>query len=222
MAASNFIARATQAGKPWFLLYNIPNSHRPYPNSNKVKIRVNPAEVKLAAFLPDTPVVRQDWAEYLAAIEETDVFVGEALDALKASGQETNTIVVFMGDHGPCFQHGKMSLYDLGLRVPLIIRVPGLASGNTDVLASELDLLPTLLDLAGLDRPAKSHGVSLRPVLEQRSDAKGHDFIFAEIANRGSLPNDGQAAVRGVRRRIGPGRLGPKPPGADGEKCDNG
>jgi N-sulfoglucosamine sulfohydrolase len=86
---------------------------------------VNPAEVKLPAFLPDTPTLRKDWSEYLAAIEEADRYVGEALTALNESGMEENTVVVLMGDHGPCYAHGKMSLYDLGLRVPLVIRAPG-------------------------------------------------------------------------------------------------
>lgn len=190
--ASDFIARATGAGKPWFLLYNIPNSHRPYPDSEKTPIRVKPEEVKIPAFLPDTPVVRKDWAEYLAAIEETDALVGEALAALRESGQEQNTIIVFLGDHGPTFQHGKMTLYDLGLRTPLIIRVPGIQGGRTtDALASTVDLLPTLLDLTGIPPPTKSHGVSLRPALEGRPDARGRAFVFAEISNRGILPNDG-------------------------------
>ena len=125
-------------------------------------------------------------------------FVGTAglqtphLDALRASGHETNTIVVFLGDHGPCFQHGKMTLYDLGLRVPLVIRVPGLRVGTrTDALASELDLTPTLLDLLGLGPLPQSHGISLKPVLEGKPGAKGHEHVFAEISNRGTLPNDG-------------------------------
>jgi len=188
---AKFIERAGEHSKPWFLMYNVPNSHRPYPNSDKVKIRVNPADVKLPAFLPDTPIVRQDWAEYLAAIEETDAIVGQGLDALKASGQEERTIVVFMGDHGPCFQHGKMSLYELGLRVPLVIRVPKLPNGDSDALASELDLMPTLLDLAGLEPLATSHGISLRPVLERRPNAVSRKFVFAEISNLGPLPNAG-------------------------------
>lgn len=189
---AGFVARAKQAGKPWHLFYNIPNSHRPYPNSDQVNIRVNPAAVKLPAYLPDTPVVRQDWAEYLAAIEEADKFVGEGLAALRASGQEINTIVVFLGDHGPTFQHGKMTLYDLGLRTPLIIRAPGMKAGlRTDALASELDLTPTLLDLLGLEPLPKTHGLSLRPVLNGDAGEKGHNFIFAEISNRGPLPNDG-------------------------------
>lgn len=190
-AVAGFIERATKTGKPWHLLFNISVSHRPFPNSDQVKIRVKPEEVKLPAFLPDTPVVRKDWAEYLAAIEAADRFVGEGLDALRASGQEANTIVVFLGDHGPCFQHGKMTLYDLGLRTPLIIRVPWLQQGKrTDALASELDLTPTLLDLLNLEPLPKSHGISLKPVLEGRPSTP-RDFVFAEISDRGVLPNNG-------------------------------
>jgi N-sulfoglucosamine sulfohydrolase len=136
-------------------------------------------------------VIRQDWAEYLAAVEEADVFVGEALNALGKSGDEDNTIVVFMGDHGPCFQHGKMSLYELGLRVPLVIRVPGLPTGQTSAAASEVDLMPTLLDLVGLEPSPTSHGISLRGILERRDNATKREFVFAEISNLGPLPNDG-------------------------------
>ena len=192
-AVAGFIARATKTGKPWHLFFNISVSHRPFPNSDKVKIRVNPDEVKLPAFLPDTPVVRKDWAEYLAAVEAADRLVGEGLEALRASGQEQNTIIVCLGgDHGPAFQHGKMTLYDLGLRVTLSIRAPGMKSGViSEALASELDLTPTLLDLLGLPPMPKSHGLSLKPVLEGTPGARAHEFIFAEISDRGTLPNDG-------------------------------
>jgi N-sulfoglucosamine sulfohydrolase len=189
---AGFIARARQTGKPWHLFYDIGDSHRPFPNSDNEKIRVNPAEVKLPASLPDTPEVRQDWAEYLAAIERADCWVGEGLAALRAAGEEANTIVVFLGDHGPAFQHGKMTLYDLGLRTPLIIRAPGLKGGvRSGALASTLDLTPTLLDLLRLEALPRTHGLSLRPVLAGEPAAKGHDFIFAEISDRGPLPNDG-------------------------------
>lgn len=189
---AGFIQRATKTGKPWHLFYNIGNSHRPFPNSDKEKIRIQPSQVKLPAFLADTPVVRQDWAEYLAAIEEADAQVGGGLAALRASGQETNTIIVYLGDHGPAFPHGKMTLYDLGLRTPLVIRVPGIAAGvRNAALVSELDLTPTLLDLLGLAPLPKVHGFSLKPLLEGKTAAKGHEFIFAEISDRGLLPNKG-------------------------------
>jgi N-sulfoglucosamine sulfohydrolase len=192
-AVAGFLARAAKTGKPWHLFLNIPVSHRPFPNSDKVVIRVKPEDIALPAFLPDTPLVRKDWCEYLAGIEAADGLVGEGLEALRASGQERNTIIVCLGgDHGPAFPHGKMTLFDLGLRVTLSINAPGLPRGVvSDELVSELDLAPTLLDLLGLGPSPQSHGLSLRPVLEGRAGAKAHDFVFAEVSDRGVLPNEG-------------------------------
>lgn len=195
---SAFMNRAAKRKQPWFLMVNIPNSHRPYPNSDKVKIRVNPQDVELPGYLPDTPLVRQDWAEYLAAIEQTDAVTGQTLDALKRSGQKENTIVIFMSDHGPTFQHGKMTLYDLGLRVPLNVCGPGIGSGRvSDALVSEMDLLPTLLELLDCSFPSEAgapyslQGKSISGLLSGDVKAQGHDFLFAEISNKGPLPNDG-------------------------------
>ncbi len=195
-----FMDRAAAAQQPWFLMVNISNSHRPYPNSDKQPIRVDPNQVQLPAYLPDTPVVRQDWAEYLAGIEKADQLTGEALDVLRQSGADDNTIVIFMSDHGPTFPHGKMTLHDLGLRVPLAIRGPGIRAGvRSSDLVSELDLLPTLLELiAGgwetkltdADFPYQLHGHSIASTLTDTKSV-GHDFIFAQISNRGPLPNDG-------------------------------
>lgn len=196
-----FLDRAQKAGQPWFLMVNIPNSHRPYPNSDNVSIRVDPSQVQLPEYLPDTPLVRKDWAEYLAGVEQADAMTGQALDVLRESGQDDNTIVVFMSDHGPTFQHGKMTLYDLGLRVPLIVKGPGIQSGkNCDQLVSELDLFDTLLDLTSCplttrlgDQEIQStrHGSSLKELLTTADGEGGHELIFAEISNRGPLPNDG-------------------------------
>ena len=204
---AGFLERARQSDKPWFLMVNLPNSHRPYPNSDQQPIRVDPEMVRLPSYLPDTPVVRQDWAEYLAAIEEVDALVGKTMNALQQAGQTENTIVILMSDHGPTFQHGKMTLYDLGLRVPLMIRLPGQTEGAVaSQLATELDLLPTLIDLIDqrsvepLSFPGSSpnepfpyplHGVSLRDVLGNDSKQSTHPFVFAEISDRGPLPNDG-------------------------------
>ncbi|EMI45336.1 sulfatase atsG [Rhodopirellula sp. SWK7] len=191
---ASFIENATEREQPFFLMVNIPNSHRPYPNSDKTMIRVSPNEVQLPPYLPDSPEVRKDWAEYLAGIEQADALTGEALDVLEQSGQSDNTIVIFMSDHGPTFQHGKMTLYDLGLRVPLMIRGPGIARDEKcPELVSELDLLPTILDLCQIDHSFAYplHGKSLVGLLAGDESVKGHDYLFAEISNRGPLPNDG-------------------------------
>ncbi len=192
-SVAQFIANATKSGKPWHLFDNVEISHRPFPNSDKVKIPVNPADVKLPAYLADTPKIRQDWSEYLAAVEIADQRVADAMAALRASGQESNTIVICMGgDHGPAFPHGKMTLYDLGLRVTLSINWPGhTSSAISEALTSELDLTPTILDLLGLPPLPHTTGVSLRPVLSDPAKAKAHEYIFAEISNKGPLPNNG-------------------------------
>jgi N-sulfoglucosamine sulfohydrolase len=189
-----FVERAKERDQPWFLLLNLADSHRPYPNSDQKPIRVQPDQVKLPAYLPDSPVVRKDWAEYLAGIEAVDALTGEAMDVLEKSGQSDRTIVIYMSDHGPTFQHGKMTLYDLGLRVPLAIRGPGISSGvRKKDLVSEMDLFPTILDLCSIQPafPYSLNGHSIKGLLTGDQDASGHKHVFAEISNRGPLPNHG-------------------------------
>jgi N-sulfoglucosamine sulfohydrolase len=182
-----FIRRAQMTGKPWFLFDNAHGEpHRPYVNSDVQAIGVDPAKVKLPAFLPDTPEIRKDWAEYLNGIQLADAEVGRAMKELKASGELENTLVIVMaGDHGPAFQHGKMTPYELGLRVPLIVCAPGGARGaQSDALTCELDLLPTILDYLGTRPPQPVDGISLRPLIEDKPGAKGHEYVFAEVSGR--------------------------------------
>ncbi|MEI6713201.1 MAG: sulfatase [Verrucomicrobiota bacterium] len=213
-----FIERATTTGKPWFLFDNAHGSpHRPYINSDKEPIAINPATVVLPAYLPDTPVCRQDWAEYLNGIQIADAEVGTAMAALKASGQLENTIVLVMaGDHGPAFQHGKMTPYELGLHVNLIARVPGGARGLTsDALTNEVDILPTLLDYLQIQSPSPLDGISLRPILDGKPDQKAHDYVFAEVSGRtpgGSVGMEERSVIDGrwqliVRTRLNEPRI---------------
>ncbi len=104
---------------------------------------------------PDHPVVRDDWALYLDAMEYMDAQVGEILDRLESEGIASNTVVIFMGDNGICHLRGKTWLYDYGMRVPLVIRWPGhLAPGTTDTnLLSQIDVTATILDIAGVEVP---------------------------------------------------------------------
>jgi N-sulfoglucosamine sulfohydrolase len=182
-ALSGIIKRA--AGRPWFFMHNSTTfTHRPFVNSEKQPISIDPAKVKLPAHLPDTPTARRDWAEYLDGVQRNDKAVGEVMAALRESGAEPDTMVIFMGDHGPAYQHGKMTPFHLGLHVPLIIRMPGSKPSVCDELVSELDLLPTLLDVLGVRYDSPLHGISLRPLIEGRPVAKGHEFIFAEVSGR--------------------------------------
>jgi N-sulfoglucosamine sulfohydrolase len=180
-----FLRQAAADGRPWAFFHNaIASPHRPFRNSEETPIGVDPATVKLPSFLPDTAPVRRDWAEYLDGIQRADAAVGELLDVLRQSGLENNTVVICVaGDHGPAFPHGKMTPYDLALRVNLILRAPNGRTGQlSDALVSTIDLMPTLLDYAGTTPPQPVDGISLRPLVEARPGAAGHELIFAEVS----------------------------------------
>jgi iduronate 2-sulfatase len=108
---------------------------------------------------------------YAASVSYMDAQLGRVLAALRATGQEDNTIVVLWGDHGFLLgEHaiwGKHCLYEESLRSPLMIRAPGLRQPGvaSAALVETVDLLPTLADLCGLPLPAGLDGRSLRPQL---------------------------------------------------------
>lgn len=152
---------ADLSGQPFLLTAGFFETHRPYPHD-----RYEPADsstVQVPDYLPDTPAVRGDLADFYGSITTADAAVGQILDTLSATGLDTSTWVVFFTDHGPAFPRAKSTLYDAGTGIALMIRPPtglGLAPRVYDELFSGVDLLPTLLGLLGLDVPADIEGVS--------------------------------------------------------------
>jgi arylsulfatase A-like enzyme len=111
---------------------------------------------------------------YYRLVEKVDAEIGRVLTALHESGLEENTLIVFVSDHGECVgAHGlaqKTVFYEESVRVPLIISAPGQSTARTDdrLVNVGISLLPTMLDFAGGQRPAKLPGTSLRPLVEGR------------------------------------------------------
>src|SRR5699024_8540651 len=103
-------------------------------------------------FLPDTPKVRRDLANYYDEIARFDKESGQLLSMLEERGLAGNTIVVMTSDHGMPFPRAKGTLYESGLRVPLLIRWPDVVTeGKTsDALVSLMDLTATWLEAAGI------------------------------------------------------------------------
>jgi N-sulfoglucosamine sulfohydrolase len=120
----------------------------------------------LPPYYPDTPIVREDWGRYYDVITAMDRWVGEHLKALEDAGEADNTIVVYWSDHGVGLPRAKRWLYDSGMHVPLIVRVPeryrvdgqGTPGTVSDQLVSLIDLGPTTLNLAGIKVPEYVHG----------------------------------------------------------------
>jgi arylsulfatase A-like enzyme len=114
-------------------------------------------------YLPDTGDVRQDMAEFYGSISVADAAVGRLLDRLGQTGLDKSTWVVFVTDHGPALPRAKSTLYDAGTGIALIVRPPRsvpIEPQVYDELFSGVDLLPTLLELLGLDVPADIEGMS--------------------------------------------------------------
>ena len=134
---------------------------------------------------PRTPeVVRQHLADYYASITFLDAQVGRILDALEASGQATNTVVVYSSDHGLAIgSHGlfgKQNLYDHSMHSPLLFAGPGIPKDHrTDAFCYLLDIFPTVGDLAGVPAPEGSEGKSLVPVLTGKQAAVRHSIFTA-------------------------------------------
>ena len=147
--------------KPFLLTAGFFETHRPYPRH-----RYEPADsddVTVPDYLPDTDDIRQDLAEFYGSISVADSAVGQLLDTLTATGLDRTTWVVFMTDHGPALPRAKSTLYDAGTGIAMIVRPPldaAIPPGVYDELFSGVDLLPTLLDLLGIDIPADVDGMS--------------------------------------------------------------
>ena len=112
---------------------------------------------------------RRVWAAHLGLVNLADAGIGRILDALSASGHAADTLVVFTVDHGDQLgQHAmyqKMEMYEPAIRVPLIVRLPGTRPATWDTPVSHLDLMPTLLELAGIQPPDGLDGLSLAQTL---------------------------------------------------------
>ena len=189
-AVRKFIQAAD--GKPFFLQANIDNTHRPFQlhiKQNPDLPRVDPAEVEIPPHWPDTPKTRQDYAEYLTTVQHADAVIGAILKTVKEAGKLDNTIFIYSSDQGFCYHRAKATAYDWGVHVPLSITGPGVKSGViASALVGHVDLMPTILDYAGLPIPGTVQGKSLRPVLEGRAKDVGRKFIISEHNAHGGNP----------------------------------
>ena len=174
--------------QPFFSVFNLEITHesRIFPSSPARKgkpLVTNQAALKVPPYYPDTPLVREELARMYDNIADMDGQVGEILKQLEEDGLAENTIVFYWSDHGDGVPRAKRSLYDSGLRVPLMIRWPkslapgpGAAPGTIrDELVSFIDLAPTVLALAGVQIPAHLQG---RVLLGPKTTA-APDLVFA-------------------------------------------
>lgn len=200
--------RFMDEGGPFFLMVNFADAHTPFlRQSHGVPAAPRePDDVAMpAAVGVNTERLRTHAANYYNSVERLDTGVGLVLDALEKSGHAGNTIVLFLGDHGPQFSRGKTTCYELALRVPLILRLPERVAAVRRELVSIVDVLPTLLDLARLEKPAHLAGASLLPRDLDRA-AESRTYLFAEWNSSHPFPGPSlffpQRSVRDDRYKL--------------------
>lgn len=132
-------------------------------------------DFRLPRYLPDHPVIREDWAQYLDTVRYTDWEVGRLVERLRVAGELDRTVLIFWSDHGISHVRNKQFLYDGGVHVPLVIRGPGIEKGRvrTD-LVEHIDIAAITLALGGIPRPA---WMQARDVLAK--DGAPREFVFA-------------------------------------------
>ncbi len=191
--------------QPFFSVFNLEVTHESqiFPSSPARKgkpLVTNPASVQVPPYYPDTPLVREELARMYDNIADMDTQVGELLKQLEADGLADNTIVFYWSDHGDGVPRSKRSLYDSGLRVPLMIRWPkglgpAVAAGTVnDDLVSFVDLAPTVLAAAGVSVPAHLQGRTL----VGPSAGSAPPFVFA-ARDRMDIEYDMMRSARDAR-----------------------
>jgi len=173
-----------EKGKPFFVQIQLHGGkYRGQGNGKQWPLRVQkvlgsvtpPAAVQLPPYLPEDPVIREDWAQYLDTVRYTDWEVGNVIQRLKDAGEFENTIVFFMTDHGISHVRNKQFLYDGGTHVPLIISGAGVPVGVIrDDVVEHIDLGATSMGLAGIDKPASMYS---QDILSE--DYKPRDYVYA-------------------------------------------
>lgn len=180
--------------KPFFFYFCTNEPHRPF--AHDPEDRVDPKDVIVPDWLPDTPECREELALYYASTRRVDKAMGRLIDVLKKTNTYDDTLVLFISDNGAPFPGSKTNLYEPGMRLPCILKLPKpMKPGHVnDAMISWVDITPTLLDFAGATprpRPAepvrRGSAVAAAPALQGRSflsvveqDApSGWDEIFA-------------------------------------------
>lgn len=186
-------------GQPFYAQINFTAPHKGpvWPEARKQRELVDPAKVELPPYYPDHPVVRDEVANYLDAVNYWDTQVGGVIEALRSDGLLDNTVIFVFGDNGRCLIRGKQWLYDPGTHVPLLVRWPGQIKPGTirrDPVVS-LDITATTLDVAGIARPALMHGQNLL------GGAKPRTHVFT-ARDRCDMTVDRIRAVRDSRYKL--------------------
>ncbi len=209
----------SEDGAPWFLMFNLFDPHvarkrlkdgsrGPQFFPNQVKgLPENVISADDVSPWPwqgiDAPEQRQKIAGYYNCVHRIDAAIGMLMEALEETQHGSDTVILFLGDHGPPFTRGKTSCYEAGLRVPFLAHWPGVSEPHvSERLVGSVDIYPTILDAAEIEPAAGLHGRSLRPVLKPDKATNWRDTLVAEFHFHGANPFFPRRAITDGRYKL--------------------
>lgn len=190
--AAKFIDTSVSAAKPFYLIVNSHDPHRPYFRIDRrnpgtggdVPSRIyQPEEIPANPSLPDHPDVRHEQACYFSSVRRCDDVVDRVVRLIEDRQLAENTMIVFLSDHGMAVPSAKANCYLQSTRTPLIVRWDGhISPGTVDTshMVSSMDILPTLLEAAQIENPGGMDGRSLLPLFRGEPQ-QGRDHLFTQF-----------------------------------------
>jgi N-sulfoglucosamine sulfohydrolase len=178
-----FLNKADKSGKPFFLIVNITDPHRPFVGSSQEKAKYEksgkPApkpsriykadEIAVPGYLPDTPGMRGELVQYYNTAKRCDDSFGVIMKTFDKTKYKDDSVVMFLSDHGAPLPFAKGSIYRQSVQTPWMIRWPGVTKAGTSnerLFVNGFDLMPTVLDMAGVPAPPYMDGKSFAPALK--------------------------------------------------------
>lgn len=174
--AGNFAEFLKQRPKdqPFSFWYGATEPHRSFKKGIGREHGLDPANVKVPSFLPDSPEIRDDILDYCFEIQWFDQHLGRMLDALAAEGDLENTLVIVTSDNGMAFPRAKANCYEYGIHMPLAVSWPAVAAGGrtVDDLVNLIDLTATIYDATEVQPPTDQPiaGRSIRNILTSKEE----------------------------------------------------
>lgn len=193
--SKEFFQKAKEENKPFFLMANTHDPHRPFAGSDDEVDKFygyhiyadkfySPEEAWVPPFLPDLPEVRKELAQYYSSVHRADKSMGAVLESLEEEGLRENTLIIFMSDNGMAFPFAKANCYLNSTKTPLIASWPGhIKEGtrNTTDMISGVDFAPTILEACSFEGKMKTDGRSYLPLLEGKKDEGRNDYVYTEF-----------------------------------------
>ncbi len=202
-----FLHKTDKEGKPFYCVVNVADPHKPFfndPSSIKKgfdefapsKIYTQ-KDIEIPGYLPNNPRIKKDVLNYYNSVKRGDDCVGEIINALRNSKFSENTIVILLSDHGAPFPFAKSSVYQNGVKTPLIVLYPSKfePSIEEESMVSSIDIAPTILEMTGNSVPDEMAGQSFYSVLTKK-EAKVGKYVFAQFdENAGGIPRPSRTVI---------------------------